>query len=69
MPTETSAVTTNGKKSAETIVLRELGVPTVMDRVIEQAITQIITPMFEPSFHENSYGYKIKKRLLPQGFS
>ena len=38
--------------------VRKLGIPTVMDRVIEQAITQVITPMFEPSFHENSYGFR-----------
>ena len=28
--------------------MRKLGIPTVIDRVIEQAITQVLTPMFEP---------------------
>ena len=42
--------------------VRKLGIPTVMDRVIEQAITQVITPMFEPSFHENSYGFRPNRR-------
>ena len=42
--------------------VRKLGIPTVMDRVIEQAITQVITPMFEPSFHENSYGFRSNRR-------
>ena len=42
--------------------VRKLGIPTVMDRVIEQAVTQVITPMFEPSFHENSYGFRTNRR-------
>jgi group II intron reverse transcriptase/maturase len=37
---------------------RKLGIPTVMDRVIQQSITQIISPMCEPQFSENSYGFR-----------
>lgn len=38
--------------------VRKLGIPTVVDRVIQQAITQELTPLFEPQFSENSYGFR-----------
>lgn len=38
--------------------LRKLGIPTVMDRVIQQGIVQIISPMCEPLFSEWSYGFR-----------
>lgn len=41
----------NGKK-------RKLGIPTAVDRVIQQAIVQVITPLFEPQFSETSYGFR-----------
>ncbi|MGL5434381.1 MAG: group II intron reverse transcriptase/maturase [Lachnospiraceae bacterium] len=37
---------------------RNLGIPTVVDRVIQQAIAQELTPLFEPQFTENSYGFR-----------
>ena len=37
---------------------RKLGIPTVLDRVIQEAITQVLTPVFEPTFSEYSYGYR-----------
>lgn len=37
---------------------RNLGVPTVIDRFIQQAIAQILTPIYEEQFHENSYGFR-----------
>ena len=37
---------------------RELGIPTVMDRVIQQGIAQVIGPMCEPEFSEHSYGFR-----------
>jgi len=37
---------------------RMLGIPTVMDRVIQQAIVQVITPICEPYFSEYSYGFR-----------
>lgn len=37
---------------------RKLGIPTVMDRVIQQGIAQVISPICEPMFSENSYGYR-----------
>lgn len=38
--------------------VRNLGIPTVIDRVIEQAITQVLSPIFEPLFSEYSYGFR-----------
>jgi RNA-directed DNA polymerase len=40
---------------------RLLGVPTVLDRVIQQAISQVLTPMFEPEFSESSFGCRPKR--------
>ncbi len=37
---------------------RKLGIPTVMDRVIQQGIAQVISPMCEPLFSDNSYGFR-----------
>ena len=37
---------------------RPLGIPTVLDRVIQQAITQILSPLFDPSFSPNSFGFR-----------
>ncbi|UKJ06457.1 group II intron reverse transcriptase/maturase [Solitalea lacus] len=44
----------NGKK-------RALGIPTVVDRVIQQAITQQLTPIYERQFSSNSYGFRPKR--------
>ena len=37
---------------------RKLGIPTVLDRVIQQAMVQVLSPMFEPHFSDNSYGFR-----------
>lgn len=37
---------------------RNLGIPTVVDRVIQQAICQELTPIFEPQFSESSFGFR-----------
>ena len=37
---------------------RQLGIPTAVDRVIQQAIAQILTPIYEPKFAETSYGFR-----------
>jgi RNA-directed DNA polymerase len=37
---------------------RPLGIPTVLDRVIQQAIAQVMGPLFEPHFSEHSYGFR-----------
>lgn len=41
--------------------VRKLGIPTVVDRVIQQAIAQELTPLYEAQFHENSYGFRPKR--------
>ena len=38
--------------------MRKLGIPTVVDRLIQQAVHQILEPVFEPTFSENSYGFR-----------
>ena len=38
--------------------IRPLGIPTVLDRVIQQAIAQIIEPLFESRFSDSSYGFR-----------
>ncbi len=38
--------------------VRVLGIPTVMDRMIQQALHQILTPVFDPTFSEDSYGFR-----------
>ena len=37
---------------------RQLGIPTVLDRVIQQAILQILEPIYEPKFSNSSYGFR-----------
>jgi RNA-directed DNA polymerase len=44
----------NGKK-------RQLGIPTVVDRVIQQAVTQQLTPIYERQFSQYSYGFRPKR--------
>ncbi len=44
----------NGKK-------RQLGIPTVVDRVVQQAIQQVLTPIYEPKFSETSYGFRPRR--------
>lgn len=38
--------------------VRNLGVPTVTDRFVQQAIAQVLTPIFEEQFHDYSYGFR-----------
>ena len=40
---------------------RKLGVPTVVDRVIQQAIAQELSPIYEEQFSENSFGFRPKR--------
>ena len=47
--------------SKENGKMRKLGIPTVMDRVIQQAIHQVLSPIFEEQFSEHSYGFRPKR--------
>lgn len=38
--------------------MRELGIPTVVDRFIQQALLQVLQPMFDPGFSEHSHGFR-----------
>ncbi|MFI5324315.1 MAG: group II intron reverse transcriptase/maturase, partial [Thermodesulfobacteriota bacterium] len=58
---------------------RPLGIPVVMDRVIQQAITQVLSPVFDPHFSESSFGFRpnrsahqaVKKvlKLIQRGYA
>ena len=41
--------------------VRKLGIPTVVDRIIQQAIAQQLVPIYEPLFSDLSYGYRPKR--------
>jgi RNA-directed DNA polymerase len=43
---------------------RPLGIPTVLDRVIQQAVAQVLGPLFEAGFSEHSYGYRPGRSAL-----
>jgi len=40
---------------------RMLGIPTVLDRLIQQALAQVLTPIFDPTFSTESYGFRPKR--------
>lgn len=40
---------------------RQLGIPTVVDRVVQQAIAQVLIPIYEPRFSDHSYGFRPKR--------
>ena len=40
---------------------RQLGIPTVLDRLIQQALHQVLSPVFEPGFSESSYGFRPRR--------
>jgi RNA-directed DNA polymerase len=42
--------------------VRELGIPTVLDRFIQQAVLQVLQPRFDPSFSQHSHGFRPGKR-------
>jgi group II intron reverse transcriptase/maturase len=42
--------------------MRKLGIPTVLDRFIQQAMLQVLQPIFDPDFSEHSYGFRPRRR-------
>ena len=42
--------------------VRELGIPTVTDRLIQQALLQVLQPLIDPSFSDHSYGFRPNRR-------
>lgn len=57
---------------------RKLGVPTVLDRLIQQAVVQVLSPVFDPGFVPVSYGFrpgksahdavKVARLVIEQGY-
>ncbi len=47
--------------------IRKLGIPTILDRVLQQAALQVLGPMFDPQFSERSYG--LTQSQAPSGFA
>ena len=52
---------------------RELGIPTVTDRLIQQALLQVLQPILDPAFSKHSYGFRPRRRahdaiLAAQGY-
>jgi RNA-directed DNA polymerase len=41
--------------------LRHLGIPNILERLIQQAIMQVLTPIFDPGFSESSFGFRPKR--------
>ena len=41
--------------------MRQLGIPTVLDRLIQQAVHQVLCPLFDPHFSEYSYGFRPRR--------
>ena len=39
--------------------VRKLGIPTALDRLIQQAIQQVLQPIFDPTFSDHSYGFRL----------
>jgi RNA-directed DNA polymerase len=42
--------------------MRQLGIPTVVDRLIQQALLQVLEPLYDPSFSPSSYGLRPRRR-------
>jgi RNA-directed DNA polymerase len=43
---------------------RTLGIPTVLDRTIQQAIAQVLTPLYDPTFSDHSHGFRPMRSAL-----
>lgn len=37
---------------------RGLGIPNVVDRIVQQAVHQVLSPHYEPTFHDSSHGFR-----------
>lgn len=44
--------------------IRMLGIPTVVDRFIQQALLQVLTPIWEPTFSDNSFGFRPGRKAI-----
>jgi RNA-directed DNA polymerase len=49
--------------------VRMLGIPTVLDRIVQQCILQVLQPMFDPTFSQYSYGFRPGRSAHPSALS
>ena len=47
--------------------MRQLGIPTVADRLVQQAILQVMNPIIDPTFSNSSYGFRPARDPLARG--
>ena len=45
---------------------RDLGIPTVTDRLIQQALLQVLQPLIDPTFSDHSYGFRPRRSVARQ---
>jgi RNA-directed DNA polymerase len=43
---------------------RQLGIPVVVDRIVQQAIAQVLSPIIDPTFSQSSYGFRPKRSAI-----
>ena len=48
---------------------RQLGIPTVVDRLVQQAIYQVLEPIYEPMFSDSSYGFRPRRSAHMAGWA
>ena len=41
--------------------VRQLGIPTVIDRLVQQALLQVLEPLLDPTFSASSYGFRPRR--------
>lgn len=44
--------------------VRKLGIPSVIDRMVQQAIVQVLSPIIDPSFSNSSFGFRPKRKAI-----
>ena len=47
--------------------VRQLGIPTVLDRMIQQSVLQVLQPRWDPTFSEHSYGFRPRRSAHQAG--
>ncbi len=48
--------------------VRQLGIPTVVDRLVQQAILQVLEVLFDPTFSDSSYGFRPRRSAIKRCF-
>src|SRR2546427_8177172 len=61
---ELRATVTRDVEASEPVTsprVRKLGVPTALDRFVQQAVLQVLQPIFDPTFSDHSYGFRPRR--------